>query len=345
MVINADTLEIIYRNNPNVKRPMASTTKIMTGLLLAESGRLDEEIECTAEMVTVEGSAMGLRAGDRISGKDLLFGLMLMSGNDAANVTAHFLAGNSENFAKLMNEKAKELGLLNTSFVTPSGLDAEEHYTTAFDLAKLTAAALKCEEFKNAVSSYTATVSFGNPKQKYTIKNHNRLLKEYDGCVGVKTGFTKKSGRCLVTAAERDGKRLIAVTLNDPNDWRDHKSLLDFGFEALTPVSFLSRDYQKNVKVDSGESDFVGLCFEDIELFTTSQNKENLKLEFILPDVLTAPVVEGERVGEVVLKNGDYEIKRVPVTALQNVGKAMPEQNENFKEKIIAFMLKMLRSF
>ena len=195
VVINADTLEVIYSNNPNQKRPMASTTKIMTGLLLCESGRLDEEIECTAEMVTVEGSAMGLRAGDKISGRDLLFGLMLMSGNDAANVTAHFLAENTEDFAKLMNEKAKGLGLLNTSFVTPSGLDADEHYTTAFDLAKLTAYALKNEEFKAAVSSYNASVSFGNPKQKYTIKNHNRLLKEYEGCIGIKTGFTKKSGR------------------------------------------------------------------------------------------------------------------------------------------------------
>lgn len=342
VVINADTLEIIYANEPYQKRSMASTTKIMTGLLLSESGRLDEEIECTAEMVTVEGSAMGLRAGDKISGRDLLLGIMLMSGNDAANVTAHFLAGDTESFAQMMNEKAKLLGLLNTSFVTPSGLDAEEHYTTAFDLAKLTAYALQNEEFKSACSSYTATVRFGNPKVRYTIKNHNRLLREYEGCIGVKTGFTKKSGRCLVSAAERDGKRIVAVTLNDPNDWRDHKSMLDYGLAALQLSSFKAE--LKTLKVVGGESDSVKIGFNDIEVYTTEKNKNNFKLELCIPESVTAPAIEGEKIGEVILKNGEYVVQKSDIYIAENIGKmSLPEKT--FSERFKEFMLTMLKSF
>lgn len=342
VVINADTLEIIYSNNPYEKRSMASTTKIMTGLLLAESGKLEEDIECTAEMVMVEGSAMGLKAGDRISGRDLLYGLMLMSGNDAANVTAHFLKGGTENFARMMNEKAKELGLLSTNFVTPSGLDDEEHYTTAYDLAKLTAFALQNEEFAKVCSSYTAQVHFGNPKVKYTIKNHNRLLREYDGCIGVKTGFTKKSGRCLVTAAERDGKMIVAVTLNDPNDWRDHKSMLDFGFGALRPVTFGSEP--KSLKVIGGESDFVKIDFQDINIYTTDKNKKDFKLLLKVPEFLTAPVIEGEKIGEAILMNGDFVVRKCDVSALCNVGKQMPLE-KSFAIKIKEFIILMLKSF
>lgn len=342
VLINADTLEIIYSNKPYVKRSMASTTKIMTGILLAESGRLDEDIECTSAMVTVEGSAMGLKAGDIISGRDLLYGLMLMSGNDAANVAAYFLAGSTENFAIIMNEKAKMLGLNDTNFVTPSGLDAEEHYTTAFDLAKLTAYALMNDEFRKACSSYTAKVYFGNPKIRYTIKNHNRLLNEYEGCIGVKTGFTKKSGRCLVSAAERDGKRIIAVTLNDPNDWRDHKSMLDYGFVSLKPISF--GDDPQKIKVIGGESDFVEIDFQDIDICSTENNKSNFKFELDIPDYLVAPVIEGQKIGEAVLKYGDYVVRKCDVTPVCNVGRRSVQEKSG-GEKIKDFLIKMLKSF
>ena len=190
IVINGITGEVIYEHNANERLPMASTTKIMTALILAEQEDLSKEISCTKEMVTVEGSSMGLLVGDRVTYHDLLYGMLLASGNDAANTTAISIGGSVQKFADIMNEKAKELNLNNTHFVTPSGLDAEGHFTTAHDLALLAAYALKNEEFKKAASSYTARLCYGNPPYQRTLTNHNKLLKSYNGLVGVKTGFT-----------------------------------------------------------------------------------------------------------------------------------------------------------
>ena len=195
-VINGDTGELIYAQNADEKLPMASTTKIMTALLLCEHGELQKEITVTADMLRVEGSSMGLLAGDRVTYHDLLYGMMLASGNDAANVTAIALGGTVEKFTEMMNNRARELGLENTRFVTPSGLDAEGHCTTARELALLAYHALKNEEFAKAAASKTATLNYGNPPYRRTLKNHNKMLTLYEGAIGVKTGFTKKSGRC-----------------------------------------------------------------------------------------------------------------------------------------------------
>lgn len=344
VVINADTLEVIYQNNANVKRSMASTTKIMTALLLAESGRLGETVRCTAEAVNVEGSAMGLSAGDEISGRDLLFGLMLMSGNDAANVTAHFLAGNTEAFAKMMNEKAKTLGLSDTHFVTPSGLDAQEHYTTALDLATLTAYALENPDFRAACSAYTATVSFGAPPVKYTVTNHNRLLKEYEGCIGVKTGFTKKSGRCLVSAAERDGKRIVAVTLYDRNDWKDHKSMLDYGFEKLG-VRVLSCEKESlSVPVLGSERESVPLYFHDMPVGVIPENAAELEIRFLLPRYITAPIEAGQTVGKAVVLFKGKEVRSTDITVSETALSLSPKPYD-FEEELKNYLLIMFKSF
>ena len=245
VLINGDTGEIIYEQNAETRLPMASTTKIMTALLLCENGDLEKEITVTAEMLRVEGSSMGLLAGDKVTLHDLLYGMMLASGNDAANVTAYVLGGTVKGFVKMMNDKAAELGLKNTHFDTPSGLDGETHYTTPYDLAMLARFALQNEDFAKAVGSKSATLNYGNPPYRRTLTNHNRLLKTFDGAIGVKTGFTKKSGRCLVSAAKRDGKYVIAVTLNDPSDWADHASLLEHGLDAvaLTEIAPETTDY------------------------------------------------------------------------------------------------------
>ncbi len=249
VVINGDTGEVIYAKNMDQKLPMASTTKIMTGLLLCEGFDLNREITVTDQMVRVEGSSMGLVGGDKITLNDLLYGLMLASGNDAANVIAYILAGNPTDFAKMMNQKAKEIGLKNTNFVTPSGLDDEEHYTTAYDLALLTKYAMQNKTFAEVVGCKTATLCYGNPPYKRTLTNHNKLLKSFEGCVGVKTGFTKKSGRCLVSAAKREGKFVIAVTLNAPNDWQDHTQMLEYGISKIiqTEIAPKKQDYQISV--------------------------------------------------------------------------------------------------
>ncbi|HCC34391.1 MAG TPA: D-alanyl-D-alanine carboxypeptidase, partial [Ruminococcaceae bacterium] len=214
VLIEPVTGRVLFEKNKDERRSMASTTKIMTALLAAESGRLEEPFTVTSQMINVEGTSMGLKSGDQVTLSALVYGMMLASGNDAANAAAVFLGGTQSGFAKLMNARAREIGMTGTNFVTPSGLDDDEHYTTAHDMALLAAEAMKNPVFLKAASSLSAQVQIGNPPIKRTYSNHNRLLREYKGANGVKTGFTKKSGRCLVSSAERDGISLIAVTLH-----------------------------------------------------------------------------------------------------------------------------------
>lgn len=200
VLVEMNTGQLIAEKNGYDKASMASTTKIMTSLLLCELCDLDEEIVATKEMVTVEGSSMGLQEGDRVHYRDLLYGMLLASGNDAANTTAISVAGSIENFAELMNKKAKEFGMTNTHFVTPSGLDDEEHYTTAYDMSKLAVYAMKNADFAEACASKTATLEYGNPPYRRTLTNHNKLLQYYEGAIGIKTGFTKNRGGVLFPA-------------------------------------------------------------------------------------------------------------------------------------------------
>lgn len=233
VVVNVQTGEILYSKNAEKRRSMASTTKIMTALLAIESGKLQSEIVVSEDMVNVEGTSMGLVAGDSVSLDELVYGMLLSSGNDAANTVAYFLGGGIEGFAVMMNERAAEIGMKNTNFVTPSGLDSDEHYSTAYDMALLGIEAVKNPKFVSVCSSESAALTYGNPPYRRTVTNHNKLLKSYDYALGIKTGFTKKSGRCLVSYAMNEGSELVAVTLNAPDDWNDHRKLLDYGFESV----------------------------------------------------------------------------------------------------------------
>lgn len=225
VVMDAATGEILYAKNMDTERSMASTTKIMTALLACESERLDETVTITPEMTDVIGTAVGLAPGDKITLYDLVVGMLLASGNDAANAAAFFLGGSIEGFAERMNARAQEIGMNNTLFVTPSGLDEGSHHSTAYDMALLSAEALRNETFLSICKMKSAEITVNGQKQ--TLYNHNKLLYSLDGCVGVKTGYTDKAGRCLVSAAVRNGVALICVTLNDPDDWNDHIALYD----------------------------------------------------------------------------------------------------------------------
>ncbi len=304
ILINADTGEVIYEQNAKEKLPMASTTKIMTALLLCETGDMDKQITVKPEMVRVEGTSMGLLAGDKVTYKALLYGMLLASGNDAANVTAYALGGTIDGFVKKMNEKAVELGLRNTHFETPSGLDGDEHYTTAEDLASLARVCMQNELFAEAAASKSAVLEYGNPPYRRTLTNHNKLLKTFDGAIGVKTGFTKKSGRCLVSAAERDGKRVIAVTLRDPNDWADHTALLNYGLEQIktTEISPENKEYSLPVIGSNGEN--LELEIEDFTV--NSLDGEGFSYQINIPRFVYAPVEKGQKIGNIVyLKNGE----------------------------------------
>ncbi len=331
VVICGDTGEIVYSKNANTRLSMASTTKIMTGLILCEKADLNKEITVTAEMLRVEGSSMGLLAGDRVTFHDLLYGLMLCSGNDAANVIAYSLAGTVDGFAKLMNEKARDIGLKNTNFVTPSGLDSNEHYTTAYDLAMLTREALKNENFAKCVATKTATLCFGNPPYKRTVTNHNKLLGSLDEVIGVKTGFTKKSGRCLVTAARKDGKYVIAVTLNAPNDWQDHKMLLNLGLGSVNRVEIKPDSEYLRIPVIGGDSDYV---LAQTKAYTISAlDKDGFSAEVITPQFLYAPVKKGDKIATVLYKSGDSVIKETPVFSTTDI--ASVKYKETFYNLII----------
>lgn len=341
VVINADTNGKIYSHNENQRLSMASTTKIMTGLLLCESGDLDKTVTVTEKMVAVEGSSMGLLAGDTISYHDLLYGLMLASGNDAANTIAISLCGSVEAFAEKMNQKAKQLGLDNTHFVTPSGLDAEGHYTTAYDLACLAAYALQNEDFLAACSSPTATLCYGNPPYKRGLKNHNKLLLNYDGAIGVKTGFTKKSGRCLVTAARRYGKTVVAVTLCDPNDWQDHKALLDYGLAQLECKKLPNPLKKVDIDVVGAAQNTAKIKVHTKEIALTKQEWQNLEYEVILPKFIYAPNGNNQPIGKIQYSIGEKQLCYADIVLAQDV----VEQNIkiDFKQKVWKNFLMLIK--
>lgn len=297
VVIEAQTGTVLFEKNAGERRAMASTTKIMTALLTIEAGDLDREFTVDALAIRVEGTSMGLLEGDRVSRRDLLYGILLPSGNDAANAAAVSVSGSISAFVGLMNERAQQLGLYDTHFVTPSGLDADGHFTTARDLAKLTAAAMKNEIFRSIVSCSSAEVEFGNPPYKRTLYNSNKMLKLYDGAIGVKTGFTDNARRCLVSAAERDGVTLIAVTLNAPDDWNDHAEMLDYGFSCVTACS-LAVDCDYRVAV-AGTGQSVGVYAHSATLALTREQQDGITRRVLLPQFVYGSVEKGDRLGEI----------------------------------------------
>lgn len=302
VVIEAKTGRVVYEKNAYERREMASTTKIMSTLIALEQSDLDEYFTVDSDAIKVEGSSMGLKEGDEVTLRTLCYGMMLPSGNDSANATAVKIAGSVENFAELMNQKAEELGLTDTHFVTPSGLDddTDEHYSTAFDMAKLTAYTLQNDDFREICSQKNAKVTFGNPPYDRWLTNNNKLLSMYDGIIGVKTGFTDKARRCLVSACERDGVTLICVTLNAPDDWNDHMKMYDYGFSQVKNYALPCEFGQLKVNVVGGNSDCVYAKLSQTptaSLFSDELSK--VKTEVILNSFYYAPIIDGETLGKV----------------------------------------------
>ena len=283
--------------NPDTPMLIASTTKIMTALVVLEHCGLNETVTVTAEQTAVEGSSAWLMAGASYTVEDLLYGLMLASGNDAACALAEYTAGSIEGFAALMNEKAAALELRNTHFSNPHGLNDPEHYSSARDLALLTAAAMENAVFARifAARSYSA--------HGLEYSNHNKLLDTCEGCIGGKTGFTKAAGRTLVSCAERGDLRLICVSLNDPNDWDDHCSWYDEAFSSFDFIPFPS-EWWERLPVISGEAPTVALRCNSPGVLV--RRGVGVKTLVELPRFLFAPVAAGDCIGTVtVSENGD----------------------------------------
>lgn len=308
--MNADTYEVLYQKNADEQRSIASTTKILPSIIACESGRLSETVTVTWDMVNTHGSLLGLREGDQITLYDLVAGMLLPSGNDAANAAAIFLAGSFEDFSALMNEKARSLGMEASYFVTPSGLDEGDHHSTARDMALLTAYAVKNSDFAEifAMSSYEVTIN----GEKQTIYNHNRLLQELEGCTGGKTGFTDKAGRCLVSTAQRNGNTLVCVTLGAPDDWNDHKKLYEECFAKYESCTFTDTIAVPAVGGTKNEIN----CAYSAELHVLNKNLVTVEL-YAFPFVY-CPVSAGDKLGKAVIKYKEKEIFVADITAQEN---------------------------
>ncbi|MDR2647956.1 MAG: D-alanyl-D-alanine carboxypeptidase [Oscillospiraceae bacterium] len=319
VLIDADTLQILYEKDAQKLAPMASTTKIMTALLMLESGDAGEWFTMTTPMVTVEGTSMGLRPSDQVTRYGLVSGMMLSSGNDAATAAAYILGGSITAFAAMMNARAAQIGMKNTSFVTPSGLDRDGHQSTAYDMALLAAHALKNDAFRAVCSAETIKTAYGNPPFLRTLTNHNRLLQSLDGCIGVKTGYTKRAGRCLVSAAERNGVTLIAVTLRAPNDWEDHKKLYDYGFSAYQPLVLDDSAAQLRLPLVGGYRSDVRVALASLPTAYLLQKPTDLKRVILMRPFEYAPLRKGKIVGTARYYTGTQLLAETPLIVRDSV--------------------------
>ncbi len=297
MLMDARTHKVLYAKTAHEKLPMASTTKIMTAILAIEAGNLDALVTVPQEAYGVEGSSMYLRLGEQISMRDLLYGLMLVSGNDAAVAIAVHVGGSVEGFAALMNAKAASLGAHNTHFVTPNGLPDPDHYTTAYDLALIACYAMQNETFREIVGTTYYQTTTGEIAR--TVKNKNKILWEYEGGNGVKTGYTMAAGKCLVFAAEREGMQLVGVVLNCPDMFPSAKRLLDYGFETYQQETLVTADERiARVRVTGGKKNTLEVASKnDIIILVKNGDSTTVRTVVNLAGPVEAPVEKGDVLG------------------------------------------------
>lgn len=296
ILIDASTGRVLYSKNANEQLPMASTTKIMTALVALDKNNLDEKIKVKKEYVGVEGSSIYLQKDEEISYKDLLYGLMLRSGNDAATALAGEIGGSNEEFSELMNKKAKDIGALNSNFTNPHGLHHEDHYTTAYDLALITREAMKHKEFKDISKTKTWTA---DREVNELFQNKNKTLWQYEGGNGGKTGFTKAAGRCLVSTSSRNGIDLISVVINDSNWFNDCYSLMDYGFDNYNSFVIHSKEqFIESIELLDGDKEKVNVVTnKELIIPLKEEERDKIKIVAKLPDILNAPIKEGEKIG------------------------------------------------
>lgn len=300
-VMEAKSKRVLYTKNENIALAMASTTKIMTAITAIESGaNLDGKFTISPKAVGVSGTSLYLRKGERFCLRDLLYGLMLISGNDASVAIGEHVAGSSKDFVEIMNKKASEIGAKNTHFDNTHGLDSKSHYTTAYDLALITSYAMQNQIFKDIVSTKTYKITNEDGKTRY-LRNKNKLLFSMDGCNGVKTGFTDDAGRCLVTSCERDGMDIVCVVLNSGPMFEESQRLIEKAFNEYHLIDLTSfYTFPTTLKVSEGEEDKVCITTSE-KFYYPLKNSELKKIKIIynLPQTLEAPVSKGEIIGEV----------------------------------------------
>ncbi len=322
VLVDGATGRVLYEKDAQTPREIASITKLMTALVAAESTPLDRTITVKREHTLAEGSSMYLREGETISLEELLWGLLLASGNDAALAVAELCAGDTATFVEWMNAKADELGMEHTHFMNPSGLPQEEHYSSAADMAKLAVEVMKQETLARMVATQSKTVG------ERTLTNHNKLLWRYEGCVGMKTGYTDRAGRTLVSCAKRGERSLICVTLNDPNDWEDHAALLDYGFSHWTGflLARAGREYC-SVPVTGALVRFVPVRTESGVYYPLSA-EERVTAKLRVASQAEAPIREGTIAGSLTFYLDGEEIGRTYLVYARNVASSRREAKD-----------------
>ncbi|WP_029099547.1 D-alanyl-D-alanine carboxypeptidase family protein [Brevibacillus thermoruber] len=338
-LIDVASGRILYAKNGSKKMRIASLTKTMTAIVAIESGRLQDVVTVPKEAVGVDGSSIYLKQGEKLTLEELLYGLMLRSGNDAAVAVAHHVGGSVPGFVYLMNEKAALIGMTHTNFTNPHGLDdSNMHYSTAEDMAKLSAYALHNPVFRQIVSTKVKSISWEGEKWDRRLQNKNKLLHLYNGADGVKTGYTKLAKRCLASSATRDGRQLAAITLNAPDDWNDSMKLLDWGFEHFA----VSRVVTKGQTVQAGfAADEPSLRLVTINEFAYPlQNGEaeqlRTQVELVQPSVTKRMV--GSHVGFLQVYLGDRLIGRVPLTVQDSSPASTPGRTRSFWDHVWEIM-------
>ena len=320
VVMDADNGRLLYAQNPDKRLANASTTKIMTALLTLEEPEQDRYFTVDPDAIRVEGTTMGLQPGDSVTLHQLAAGMLLPSGNDAAGAAAVEIAGSEEAFVRRMNRRAEELGLTNTQYRNPSGLDAPGHYSSARDLATLAAHALENEDFADIVSQQEMRMAFGNPPYNRSIYTTNKLLERYPPAIGVKTGYTEDAGLCLVTAAEQDGTRLIVVTLNGKDDVNTHRQLYEHFFPLLARVDLSGFTDDLFVPVTGGVREQVqAVPAAEPRAALLEREYDTLVREVELPRFVYAPVQAGQVLGKIRLLSGDKVVWQSTLVAKGDV--------------------------
>ena len=328
LALDAVSGRVLYEKNADDRSLIASTTKIMTALVVCEQCNVLDRMRIPKEAIGIEGSSMYLREGEVLTIQELLYGLMLSSGNDAAVALAIYCGGTVEGFSEMMNDKARNLGLNDTHFENPNGLDSPNHYSTARDLAVLSAYAMENPIFYKTVSAKTVKVG-----ERY-LRNHNKLLWQVDGADGVKTGYTKAAGRILVSSAARNDRRIIAVTLNDPNDWQDHAELLEQGFSRYNVQRIVTRgDLAGMLSVFGGEGQQVEVRTAAHYVYAIAE-EETPVLMLPGPGFVYAPVAEGADAGYAYVLIEGKAIGKVPVVYGQTIEQKI-EDKQPFWKKIL----------
>lgn len=312
IVIEQTSGRVLYQKNAQTKLPMASTTKIMTALVALEEGNPNDIIKVSSSAAGVEGSSMYLEAGETMTLKELLYGLMLSSGNDAAVAIAEYFGG-IDAFVTMMNQKAAELGANHTQFANPNGLPNDAHYSTAEDMARITSHALTNPAFSEIVATKTYRIEGEGKSYPRVLSNHNKLLRMYEGCIGVKTGFTKAAGRCLVSAAKRNKMTLICVTLNAPDDWNDHQSLYNHCFETYQMRQILDcTNILGEIPVIG--SDVLSLPYGANEsFFYPLRDEEDVSISLDVEAETKAPVTHGDICGTITIRLENSGLQTLPL--------------------------------